>query len=137
MVVGLSGQSFTASQGTAIAPNDTVQPSGYINFSSRNSSWSSSSQVDVTEFSMSTSVGTAVLNNTAILSGVSAEFNLGSIVGLGGAVANLTGLSATARSLDPNDMTLGISGQSFSASIGSISVVDMQVGLTGQSATLL
>ena len=88
---------------------------------------------------MSASLGTAVApNNTAILSGVSAEFNLGSIVGLGGAVANLTGLSATASVgvLDPNDMTLGISGQLFSASIGSVSVVDMQVGLTGQSATL-
>ena len=87
---------------------------------------------------MSASIGTAVApNNTAIISGVSAEFNLGSIVGLGGAVAQPTGLSATASVgvLDPNDMTLGISGQSFSASIGSVSVVDMQVGLTGQSAT--
>ena len=37
------------------------------------------------------------------------------------------GLSSTASvgALDPNDMTLGISGQSFSASIGSVSVVDM------------
>jgi hypothetical protein len=87
---------------------------------------------------MSTSIGTAVApNNTAIISGVSAEFNLGSIVGLGGAVAQPTGQSATASVgvLDPNDMTLGISGQSFSASIGSVSVVDIQVGLTGQSAT--
>ena len=87
---------------------------------------------------MSTSIGTAVApNNTAIISGVSAEFNLGSIVGLGGAVANLTGQSATASvgALDPNDMTLGISGQSFSASVGSISVVDMQVGLTGLSTS--
>ena len=87
---------------------------------------------------MSASLGTAVApNNAAVLSGVSAEFNLGTIVGLGGAVANLTGLSATASvgTLDPNDMTLGLSGQSFSASIGSVSVVDMQVGLTGQSAT--
>ena len=88
---------------------------------------------------MSTSIGTAVApNNTAVISGVSAEFNLGSIVGLGGAVANLTGLSATASvgALDPNDMTLGISGVSFSASVGSISIADIQVGLTGQSATL-
>ena len=36
-------------------------------------------------------------------------------------------------SLDPNDRTLGLSGQSFSASIGSVSIADMQVGLTGQS----
>ena len=34
-------------------------------------------------------------------------------------------------------MTLGLTGQSFSASIGSISVVDMQVGLTGQSASFV
>ena len=87
---------------------------------------------------MSASLGTAVApNNAAVLSGVSAEFNLGTIIGLGGAVANLTGQSATASVgvLDPNDMTLGISGQSFSASVGSISLADMQVGLTGQSAT--
>ena len=87
---------------------------------------------------MSASIGTAVApNNAAILSGVSAEFNLGSIVGLGGAVAQPTGLSATASVgvLDPNDMTLGISGQSFSASVGTIAPVDMQVGLTGQSIT--
>ncbi len=30
---------------------------------------------------------------------------------------------------------LGLTGQSFSASVGSISLADMQVGLTGQSAT--
>ena len=88
---------------------------------------------------MSASLGTAVApNNAAVLSGVQFESQLGSIVGLGGAVAQPTGLSATASvgTLDPNDMTLGISGQSFSASIGSVSVVDMQVGLTGQSASL-
>ena len=34
-------------------------------------------------------------------------------------------------------MTLGLTGQSFSASVGSISPVNMQVGLTGQSATLM
>ena len=32
-------------------------------------------------------------------------------------------------------MTLGLTGQSFSASVGSISITDMTVGLTGQSAT--
>ena len=88
---------------------------------------------------MSTSIGTAVApNNAVVLSGQQFESQLGSIVGLGGAVAQPTGLSATASVgvLDPNDMTLGISGQSFSASIGSVSVVDMQVGLNGQSATL-
>ena len=30
---------------------------------------------------------------------------------------------------------LGLTGQSFSASVGSISLTDMQVGLTGQSAS--
>ena len=87
---------------------------------------------------MSTSIGTAVApNNAVVLSGQEFESQLGSIVGLGGAVALPTGLSATASvgALDPNDMTLGISGVSFSASVGSISLADIQVGLTGQSAT--
>ena len=87
---------------------------------------------------MSTSLGTAVApNNAVVLSGQQFESQLGSIVGLGGAVALPTGVSATASvgSLDPNDMTLGLTGLSFSASIGSVSVVDMQVGFDGLSAT--
>ena len=87
---------------------------------------------------MSASLGTAVApNNAVVLSGQSIEPQLGSIVGLGGAVAQPTGQSATASvgALDPNDMTLGLSGQSFSASVGSVSIADIQVGLTGQSAT--
>ena len=57
MAVGLSGQSFTASQGTAIAPNDTVQPSGLSITSAQGTAiGSSNNQVDVTGFSMSASM---------------------------------------------------------------------------------
>ena len=44
-------------------------------------------------------------------------------------------MTSSVGAMDPNDMTLGLTGQSFSASIGSVTVADMQVGLTGQSAT--
>ena len=40
----LTGQSFTASQGTAVAPNDTVQPSGLSITSEQGTAIGSSSQ---------------------------------------------------------------------------------------------
>ena len=87
---------------------------------------------------VTSSLGSLTIPNaTAQLDGLSIEAQEGSLVGLGGAVAQPTGQSATASvgALDPNDMTLGLTGVSFSASVGSLTVVDMQVGLTGQSAT--
>ena len=60
------------------------------------------------------------------------------LVGLGGAVAQPTGLTITGSvgTLDPNDMTLGLTGQSFNANVGSISLTDITgLGLTGQSAS--
>ena len=86
---------------------------------------------------MSASIGTAVApNNTAIISGLSATFNLGTIIGLGGAVAQPSSLSMTSNvgSLTIEE-GLGLTGQSFSASVGSISLTDIIVGLTGQSIT--
>jgi hypothetical protein len=83
-------------------------------------------------------LGTVVVpNNAAVLSGQQFESQLGSIVGLGGAVALPTGLSATTSvgTLDPNDMTLGLTGVSFSASVGSVSVTDIAVGFDGLSAS--
>ena len=53
-----------------------------------------------------------------------ASFSLGTIVGLGGALAQPTGQSATASvgSLTVEE-GLGLTGQSFSASVGSISLL--------------
>ena len=72
-----------------------------------------------------------------ILSGLSIESQQGSIVGLGGAVAQPSSLSMTSNLGSATvEEGLGLTGQSFSASIGSVSLPDIQVGLTGQSATL-
>ena len=44
LTVGLTGQSITASQGTAFAPNDTVQPSGLSITSAQGTAGAISSQ---------------------------------------------------------------------------------------------
>ena len=91
----------------------------------------------LTGISFSASVGSVTIPNDVVqLSGVSAEFSLGSIVGLGGAVVQPSSLSITPSvgSLTIEE-GLGLTGQSFSASVGSLSINDMTIGLTGQSAT--
>ena len=93
--------------------------------------------VSISGQSFNSSLGTVTIpNDVVFLSGQQAEFNLGSIIGLGGAVAQPTGQSATASvgSLAIEE-GLGLTGQSFSASVGAIAPVDMQVGLTSLSIT--
>ena len=88
----------------------------------------SSQEAQLTGQSITSSLGTVTIpNDVVFLSGVSASFNLGSLVGLGGAVAQPTGQSSTANvgSLTVEE-GLGLTGQSFSASVGSISLADMQ-----------
>jgi hypothetical protein len=87
--------------------------------------------------SFSASVGSVTIPNDVVqISGLEAEFTQGTIVGLGGAVAQPTGQSATASvgSLTIEE-GLGLTGQSFSASVGSISLTDIIVGLDGFSIT--
>ena len=78
-----------------------------------------------------------VPNDAAILTGVQAEFTLGSLIGLGSAVENLTGVSSTMSvgSITPADV-MGLTGVSATASIGTIDPKDQVMGLTGQSATV-
>ena len=75
-------------------------------------------------------------NDVVQPSGLEATFSQGSIIGLGGALVQPTALTMTTSvgSLTVEE-GLGLTGQSFSASVGSISLTDMQVGLTGQSAS--
>ena len=97
----------------------------------------SSQEAQLTGQSFSASLGTVTIpNDVVFLSGQQIESQQGSIIGLGGAVAQPTGQSSTASvgSLTIEE-GLGLTGQSFSASLGTISPVDMQVGLTGQSIT--
>jgi hypothetical protein len=78
-----------------------------------------------------------VPNDAALLSGIQAEFTLGTLVGLGSAVQNLTGVSSTTSvgSLTVADV-MGLTGVSATASVGSIDPKDQVMGLTGQSATV-
>ena len=72
----------------------------------------------LTGFSITSAQGTVVVPNDAqTLSGQEAEFSLGTLVGTGSAVANLTGVSMT-------------------GSVGSLSPADV-MGLTGISALQL
>ena len=118
ILFNLSGVSATFSQGTAEA--------------------SSSQEADLTGQSATASLGTVTIPNDVVqLSGLSATFSLGTIIGLGGAIAQPTSLSSTASvgSLTIEE-GLGLTGQSFSASVGSISLTDIIVGLTGQSSNI-
>ena len=95
MTIGLTGQSFTASQGTAVIPNETVIPSGLsITSEQGTATASSTTEAQLTGISFTASLGTVTIPNDVVqLSGVSAEFSLGSIVGLGGAVVQPSSLS--------------------------------------------
>jgi hypothetical protein len=77
-----------------------------------------------------------VPNDAAILTGVQAEFSLGTLVGLGSAVAAPTGVSATMStgSLAPADV-MGLTGLSTTSSVGTVDPNDQVMGLTGVSAT--
>ena len=88
---------------------------------------------------MPTTLGTTVVpNDTAILSGIEATFTQGSIIGLGGALIQPTAqtLTSSVGVLDPNDMTLGLTGISASFSIGTVTLPDMAVGFEGLSSSL-
>ena len=85
---------------------------------------------------MTSSLGSVVVPNEDVtLTGVSAEFNVGSLVGLGSAVGALSGQAMTSSvgSIDPADQVMGLTGVSASASVGSVSAADQVVGLTGVS----
>ena len=65
MTVGLSGQSFTASQGTAKAPNETAILSGVsITFSQGTAQGISSQEATLTGQSFSASLGTVLQYQT-------------------------------------------------------------------------
>jgi hypothetical protein len=86
--------------------------------------------ITLTGQSISSSLGSpTVVDMTVGLSGQSVTSSQGTAF-------NPVVVSATASvgSLTVEE-GLGLTGQSFSASVGSISLADMQVGLTGQSAT--
>ena len=86
---------------------------------------------------MTSGLGSVVVpNDAAILTGVQAEFSLGSLVGLGSAVAAPTGVSMTRStgSLAPADV-MGLTGLSTTSSVGTVDPNDQVMGLTGVSAT--
>jgi hypothetical protein len=78
MTIGLTGQEFTASQGTAVAPNETVLPSGQSITSAQGTATGSSSQeADLTGQSATVSLGTVTIpNDVAQISGVSCNTTL-------------------------------------------------------------
>ena len=86
--------------------------------------------------SLTASRNVTIPNDVVQLSGVSAEFSLGSSIGLGGAIVQPSSLSITPSvgSLTVEE-GLGLTGQSFSASVGSLSINDMTIGFTGQLST--
>ena len=78
-----------------------------------------------------------VPNDAALLTGLKVETKLGTLVGLGSAVQNLTGqvITGSTGTLAPADV-MGLTGVSATASVGSIDPKDQVMGLTGQSATV-
>ena len=78
-----------------------------------------------------------VPNDAALLSGLNIETQLGSLIGLGSAVQNLTGQAITGSTgtLAPADV-MGLTGVSATASVGTLDPADQVMGLTGQSATV-
>ena len=97
-----------------------------------------SHQADLTGFAVTSGIGSVVVpNDAALLSGLNVETQLGSLIGLGSAVQNLTGQAITGSTgtLSPADV-MGLTGVSATASVGTIDPADQVMGLTGQSATV-
>ena len=91
-----------------------------------------------TGFSITSAQGTAIApNNAQTLDGQEASLSVGTLVGLGSSVADLTGVSMTGSvgSISPAD-TMGLTGVSFTGSVGSVDPADQVMGLTGVSASL-
>ena len=89
--------------------------------------------VTPTGLEITSAQGTAVAPNNAVtLQGQEAEFSLGTLVGLGSSVVTLTGQEVTSKCRNYRSCRSShgfLTGQSFSASVGSIDVADQVVGL--------
>ena len=138
-VVGLSGQSITASQGTSSVQVDYVDTPDGLSFTAYQGSLSVNNGADMTvglaSQSFSGSVGAITPADVVGLTGVSfTAYQNGSGVVLANIeLIDVTGVSFTASvgAITPDAMTVSFSGVSFSGSVGSISPTEMSVGLTG------
>ena len=82
--MGLTGQESTVAQGTAVAPNEDVSPGLGITSSQGTAAGVTSHEADLTGFAITSGIGSVVVpNDAALLSGIEAEFTLGSLIGLG------------------------------------------------------
>ena len=138
-VVGLSGQSITASQGTSTVQVDYVDIPDGLSFTAYQGSVSVNNGADMTVGlagqSVSSSVGAITPADVVGLTGVSftAYQNAAGCSFTPIELIDVTGVSFTASvgAITPDAMTVSFSGVSFSGSVGSISPTEMSVGLTG------
>jgi hypothetical protein len=138
MTIGLTGLDFTLSQGTVTIPNTVAQLSGLAITSEQGTAVGSSSQeADLTGIQFTASLGTVVIPNDVVqITGLEITSSQGFVAQEGDALIQPTAqtLTASVGSLTIEE-GLGLTGVSFSASVGAISLDDMIVGLTSQTAT--
>tara|TARA_R100000426_G_scaffold14336_5_gene13729 strand:- start:835 stop:1866 length:1032 start_codon:yes stop_codon:yes gene_type:complete len=135
-VVGLAGQSLTASVGS---PTPIIDFTGILSGVSATASVGSISPADVVGLSgvsATVSVGSISPADVVGISGVSSTFNVGSVSITPTELILVTGVSSTLSvgSVTVADMAIGLASQTATFSVGSISPADV-VGLTGQQIT--
>ena len=135
-VVGLSGQSITASQGTSSVQVDYVDIPDGLSFTAYQGSVSVNNGADMAiglaSQSFSASVGAIAPADVVGLTGLEATSSVGELEVTPTELVPLTGVSFTASvgAITLDAMTVSFNGVSFSGSVGSISPIEMSVGLT-------
>jgi len=137
-VVGLSGQSITASQGTSSVQVDYVDTPDGLSFTAYQGSVSVNNGADMmvglASQSVSSSVGAITPADVVGITGVefNAYQNASGVVVANVELIDLTGVSFTASvgAITPDAMTVSFAGVSFTGSVGAITPADV-VGLTG------
>ena len=137
-VMGLTGVSSTSSVGSVTMIGSAEFSISGVSSTSSVGSIAPADVMGLTGIASTSAVGALTPADVVGISGVSATASSGSITINSSPVVIPTGQSATASvgSIDPLAIVQGLTGQAITSAVGSTTVDQIALGLTGQSATV-
>jgi hypothetical protein len=137
-VMGLTGVSSTSSVGSVTMIGSAEFSISGVSATSSVGSIAPADVMGLTGIASTSAVGALTPADVVGISGVSATASSGSITINSSPVVIPTGQSATASvgSIDPLAIVQGLTGQAITSAVGSTTVDQIALGLTGQSATV-
>jgi len=137
-VVGLTGVSSTSSVGSATMIGDAEFSISGVSATLSVGSITPADVMGLTGIASTSAVGALTPADVVGISGVSATASSGSITINSSPVVVPTGQSATASvgTIDPLAIVQGLTGQAMTSAVGSTTIDQIALGLTGQSATV-